>query len=189
MSLVPYADIAKLPEDVRSALAQAPVQLNIFKMMANAETCFIPFTRLGGAILGRQKLDGKLRELAILLAVKIEGGEYEWIQHVPIAISLGATQAQVDAIANRKLDASCFSDLERISLRFTEQVVEKVKADEPVVQDAMKLLSPREIVELLMTIGFYMMAARITETTRTDLDPAAGTKVIDQVRRDAQSQS
>src|SRR5215831_7205181 len=102
MSLVPYPDIAKLPEEVRNALAQAPVQLNIFKMMANAETCFIPFTRLGGAILGRQKLDGKLRELAILLAVKIEGGEYEWIQHVPIAISLGATQAQVDALAARK---------------------------------------------------------------------------------------
>src|SRR5215472_7161321 len=120
-------------------------------MMAHAETCFIPFTRLGGAILGRQKLDGKLRELAILLAVKIEGGEYEWIQHVPIAISLGGTQAQVDAIASHKLDASCFSDLEKVVLRFTEQVVEKVKADEPLVREAMKLLSPREIVELLMT--------------------------------------
>jgi len=187
MSLVPYADIAKLPQDVRTAVEQAPVQLNIFKMMANAETCFIPFTRLAGAILGRQKLDGKLRELAILLAVKIEGGEYEWIQHVPIAISLGANQAQVDAIANRKLDASCFSDLERVLLRFTEQVVEKVKADEPLVREAMKLSSPREIVELLMTIGFYMMAARITETTRTDLDPPSGTKVIDRVIRDAQS--
>jgi alkylhydroperoxidase family enzyme len=187
MSLVPYVDIAKLPEDVRNAVEQAPVQLNIFKMMANAETCFIPFTRLGGAILGRQKLDGKLRELAILHAVKIEGGEYEWIQHVPIAIALGATQAQVDAIAARKLDASCLSELERLVLKFTEQVVEKVKADEAVVRDAMKLLSPREIVELLMTIGLYMMAARITETTRTDLDPPSGTKVIDRVIRDSQS--
>jgi hypothetical protein len=44
-------------------------------------------------------------------------------------------------------------------------------------------LSPREIVELIMTIGFYLTAARITETTRTDLDPPAGTRVIDQIRR------
>ena len=63
---------------------------------------------------------------AILPAVKMEGGEYEWVQHVPIAISVGATQAQVDAIADRRLAASCFSDLERTVLRFTEQVVEKV---------------------------------------------------------------
>ena len=183
MSLVPYPDIGKLPEEVRNALDQAPVQLNIFKMMANAETCFIPFSRLGAAILGRQKLDAKLRELAILVAVKMEGGEYEWVQHVPIAISVGATQAQVDAIADRRLAASCFSDLERTVLRFTEQVVEKVRAGEPVVREALGFLSRREIVELLMTIGFYLTAARITETTRTDLDPPAGTRVIDQIRR------
>jgi alkylhydroperoxidase family enzyme len=183
MSLVPYPDIGKLPEEVHNALAQAPVQLNIFKMMANAETCFVPFSRLGAAILGRQKLDSKLRELAILLAVKMEGGEYEWVQHVPIAISVGATQEQVDAIADRKLLGSCFSNLERTVLRLTEQVVEKVRADEPVVREAQGFLSPREIVELIMTIGFYMTAARITETTRTDLDPPAGTKVLDQIRR------
>jgi alkylhydroperoxidase family enzyme len=183
MSLVPYPDVGQLPEEVRNALAQAPVQLNIFKMMANAETCFVPFSRLGAAILGRQKLDAKLRELAILLAVKLEGGEYEWVQHVPIAIAVGATQAQVDAIADRKLAGSCFSDLERAVLLFTAQVVEKVRADEPVVREALGFLSQREIVELIMTIGFYMMAARITETTRTDLDPPAGTKVLDQIRR------
>ena len=51
------------------------------------------------------------------------------------------------------------------------------------VREALGFLSRREIVELLMTIGFYLTAARITETTRTDLDPPAGTRVIDQIRR------
>jgi alkylhydroperoxidase family enzyme len=58
-----------------------------------------------------------------------------------------------------------------------------VKADESIVKELMKSLSPQEIVELILTIGFYMMAARVTETTRTDLDPPAGTKVIDSLRR------
>ncbi len=49
--------------------------LNIFKMMANADTLIVPVTRLGGAILSRQKLDAKLRELVILqVAPHIEGG-------------------------------------------------------------------------------------------------------------------
>jgi alkylhydroperoxidase family enzyme len=182
MSLVPYPDIASLPEEVRAAIAQAPVQLNIFKMMVNAETCFIPLTRLGGTILSRQKLDARLRELVILRVAQIEGGEYEWIQHVPIAISVGATQAQVDAIERNTIDAPCFNDVERVVLRFTEEVVNRVKADETTVRELMKFLSAREIVELIIAIGFYMMAARITETTRTDLDPPAGTKVIDSLR-------
>ena len=123
MSLVPYPDLASLPEEARTAIEQAPVQLNIFKMMANAETCFIPLSRLGVSILSRQKLDPKLRELVILRVAQIEGGQYEWIQHVPIAISVGATQMQVDAIERNTIDPECFSDVERAAMRFTEEVV------------------------------------------------------------------
>jgi len=183
MSLVPYPDQSTLCEEAQSALAQAPVLLNIFRMMANAETNIVPLTRLGGAILGRQKLDAKLRELVILHVATIEGGEYEWVQHVPIAIAVGATQVQVDAIKRQTIDAPNFSALEQLTLRFTEQVVNKVRADESIVRDLMKMLSPREIVELIITIGMYMMVARLTETTRTDLDPPAGTKVLDALKR------
>ncbi len=88
MSLIPYPDQSKLSEETQNVLTNAPVLLNIFKMLSNADTCFVPFTRLGGAILSRQKLDARLRELVILQVAHIsEGGEYEWIQHVPIAIS------------------------------------------------------------------------------------------------------
>jgi len=185
MSLVPYPDQSTLCEEARDALAQAPVLLNIFKMMANADTCIVPVTRLGGAILSRQKLDAKLRELVILQVAHIEGGEYEWIQHVPIAISVGATQAQVDAIKGQALDSPSLTPLERLTLRFTEQVINRVKAEESIVRELMQSLSPREIVELIFVIGFYMMAARLTETTRTDLDPPAGTKVLDALKRQA----
>ena len=183
MSLVPYPDQSTLNEESQTALKQAPVLLNIFRMMSNAETNFVPLIRLGGAILGKQKLDAKLRELVILHVANIEGGEYEWVQHVPIAISTGATQAQVDALKRSAIDGSNFSALEQLAFRFTEQVVNKVRADESVVRDLMKMISPREIVEMIITIGMYMMVARLTETTRTDLDPPAGTKVIDSLKR------
>jgi alkylhydroperoxidase family enzyme len=104
---------------------------------------------------------------------------------VPIAIAVGATQAQVDAIKNQALDSPALTPLERLTLRFTEQVVNKVKADESLVRELMQSLSPKEIVELIFAIGFYMMAARLTETTRTDLDPPAGTKVLDALKRQA----
>ena len=150
MSLVPYPDLASLPEEARTAIEQAPVKLNIFKMLANAETCFIPLSRLGVSILSRQKLDAKLRELVILRVAQIEGGEYEWIQHVPIAISVGATQMQVDAIERNTIDPECFTDVERAAMRFTEEVVNRVKADEATVRELMKFLSAREIVEMIL---------------------------------------
>jgi alkylhydroperoxidase family enzyme len=43
--------------------------------------------------------------------------------------------------------------------------------------------SEQEIVESIMTIGFYMMMARLTETTETDLDPAAGMSLFNSGQR------
>lgn len=62
-----------------------PVKLNIFRMMAHAEANMIPAMRLGNSILHKQKLSAVNRELLILQVAQLEGGAYEWRQHVPIA--------------------------------------------------------------------------------------------------------
>src|SRR4051812_27422064 len=47
----PYVDLASAPDDVRSALERIP-PLNVFRMVAHAETAFRPWLRFGGALLG-----------------------------------------------------------------------------------------------------------------------------------------
>src|SRR4051812_13340801 len=97
-------DPAAVPEDVRDALENLP-PLNIFRTLAHAETAFRPFLRFGGAVLGRMQLDPIVRELAILTVAHEAEAEYEWIQHVAIAKAVGATDAQIDAIAHPAGDA------------------------------------------------------------------------------------
>jgi hypothetical protein len=66
MARLPYVDPETAPEAVRDALARLPVKLNIFRMMAHAETSFRPMLSLGMSILTQQELSAKLRELVIL---------------------------------------------------------------------------------------------------------------------------
>jgi len=54
MARLPYVDSASAPAPVREVLERLPAQLNIFRMVANAETCFRPFLSLGSAILVQQ---------------------------------------------------------------------------------------------------------------------------------------
>ena len=70
MSRIPLVDPAEAPEENREILESLPVKLNIFRMMAHAETSFRPLLQLGTAILSRQELDPKLREFAILQAAQ-----------------------------------------------------------------------------------------------------------------------
>jgi len=176
MTRIPYPDLDKAPAEVREMLARLPAPVGIFNMIAHAETALKPLMKLGGTFLGKLKLDPLLRELVILHAVNLEGGEYEWVQHVPIVLALGGTQAQIDA-----LKAGCFSEAEKAALRFTREVVVDVGASEASLAEVRKHLSEREIVELILVAGFYIMLARLTETLDIPNDPPIGDKLVSQI--------
>jgi 4-carboxymuconolactone decarboxylase len=183
MARLPYVDPATAPERVREALERLPVPLNIFRMVAHAETAFPEFMRLGGAILGRLELAPRLRELVILRVAKLSPSIYEWTQHVPIGKATGVTDEQIAALEKGDVSASCFDETDRLVLRFVDETVREVKVSDATFAKAAARFSPREVVELVLTVGFYMMVARLLESTAVDVDPPAGTAIPDSIRR------
>jgi alkylhydroperoxidase family enzyme len=185
MARLPYVEPANAPEAVRSVLESLPVRLNVFRMLAHAETNFRPMLRLGTSILGEQRLPAKLRELAILRVAELSAARYEWVQHVPIALGTGATQAEIDALERGDLDDPCFDAEERAVLRFTTEVVRDVRVGEKTFAAMAERFPAREIVELILAVGFYMTMARLMEATAIDLDPPAGQEIYRQARQAA----
>jgi alkylhydroperoxidase family enzyme len=183
MARLPYVDPESAPSHVREVLEGLPVKLNIFRMMAHAETNFRPLLRLGTSILAEQKLDARLRELAILRVAKLSPAEYEWVQHVPIAKMVGATDEEIAAIDRGEIDAGSLDADARLVLRFTTEVVRDAKASDATFTQTKARFSAQEIVELILAIGFYMTMARLMETTAIDLDEAAGAKVLEEAQR------
>ena len=182
MARLPYVDPASAPEHVHEVLDRLPVNLNVFRMMAHAENDFRPLVGLDTAILGRQKLSAKLRELAILRVATLSPARYEWVQHVPIAQATGAADAQIAALERGDIAADAFDPLECAVLRFTTEVVRDVRASDATFAELARRLSAQEVVELILTVGHYMMIARLLETTAVDLDPPTGTTVVDAIR-------
>src|SRR5690242_6020365 len=113
MARLPLIDPDTTSGDVKASFDRMPIKLNIFRMMAHAETNFIPAMRLGNSILHKQKLSPVNRELLILLVAHCENGAYEWRQHVPIALGVGVTQQQIDCIDSSRYDDAAFNDTER----------------------------------------------------------------------------
>ena len=183
MARLPLIDPEKTSGDIRTAFDRMPVKLNIFRMLAHAETNFIPAMRFANSILHKQKLSHVNRELLILQAAQREGGAYEWRQHVPIALGVGVKETQIDCLEQGKYADAAFNAAEQALLAFGREVVDNVRVPEPVFAGMRAHFSEQEIVESIMTIGFYMMMARITEATETDLDPAAGMTVYESSKR------
>lgn len=174
MALLPYVDESKASDKTREILGNTPRKLNVARMIANAsDAVFQNFSRLGNSLMTRGKLDNKLREIAILRNARVCGSLYEYTQHVPIAKSTGLSDEQIAAIDNWE-SATCFNDIERLVLRFTDEVARYVKGTRATLEALQKTLGPGQIVELIMAIGFWGMVARILETTEVELEDFAG---------------
>ena len=170
MARLPYPDPEAASPRVREVLEQIP-PLNIFRMMANADSAFVPWLRWGGALLTDLELPADLREIAILRVARLTpGAEYEWVQHEAIARSVGVSEARVAALARDEPEDDCFNEREKIVLRFTSEVVTDARPSEQVLEEAKAELSAREVVELLKVIGQYMLVGRVMATAEIEMD-------------------
>jgi alkylhydroperoxidase family enzyme len=183
MARIPYVEVETASPKARETLERLPVRLNIFKMMAHAETNFRPLVMLGTSILTEQQLPAKLRELAILRVARLSRAEYEWVQHVPIAKMTGVSDEQVAALERDDAGAACFDPVDRVVLRATDEIVRDGGPSDATFAELQSRFSNREIVELVLAVGFYMVMARLMISTRIDVDEASGHKILSSLRR------
>jgi alkylhydroperoxidase family enzyme len=176
MARLPYPHPDQAPQPVREALAGLP-PLNIFRMLAHAETALRPFLRFGGTILGGLELDPRLRELAILQVAASAEARYEWVQHAQIGREVGLTDAQLAAIELGNLDA--LGEVEQAVVAFAAELVATPRVSDETFEAVRRHLSPREIVELMLTVGNYLMLARVMTTLELELDDPAGATLLD----------
>jgi alkylhydroperoxidase family enzyme len=176
------ADPASAPEPVRDALGKL-TPLQIFRVLARAEGAFRPSLRFGAAVLGSMKLDAALRELAILQVARQSGAAYEWVQHVPIALAVGASQEQTDAVERGELDAPVLGEAGRAVLQATKELVADSAPSDAAYEELAQHLDEQEIVELVLAVGWYLTLAMLMRTAGLEPEEPLGTDVIEQVER------
>jgi alkylhydroperoxidase family enzyme len=164
MPRIPYFDLASATGKHAEFLEKLKPNLNIYRMLANSEAGLKGFTRMGNALLFRAELDAGLRELAILRVGRLSRAAYEVFQHERIAREAGVDEAKIAALREATIEAPVFSDNDRAVLRFTDDVVRNVKASDRTLKAVQAFLTPGAVVELVLTVGYYMMVCRFLET-------------------------
>ena len=146
--------------------------LNLYKVAAHSPKVLLNLIRLGNSIIGRTELPPKLREIVILRVARLTGSEYEWAQHAPVALQVGVSQKQLDAISDWKNSAE-FNNEERAVLQYTDEVAQQVKVTDQTFNTLKNFFSEQLIVELTMTIGYYEMVARLLVPLQVEVDESS----------------
>src|SRR5690606_8515201 len=158
MARIPYFDMSQAPAAYADML-KTRHPLNLYRMLPHATTVAPGFLKMGSAILRENELDSQLREIVILRVGILSGASSEVHQHKRVARSVGLSDEKIAAI-EQGADAPVFSELESLILRFTDTVVHDVKAPDELFNAMQEHLNHREMAELVLTIGFYMMVSR-----------------------------
>jgi len=168
MARIPYYEVENATGKHAEFLAKLGTGPKIYRMLANSEYGLKGFVRMGNALLYRAELDPQLRELAILRVGRLSRAAYEVFQHERIAREAGVADDKIAALRDATIEAPAFSDNEKAVLRFTDDVVRNVRASDKNLKAVQAFLSQGAVVELTLTVGYYMMVCRLLETTGVD---------------------
>jgi hypothetical protein len=139
----------------------------VMQQAPTAAACYSPFIRTIFA-----DLDPSEREIVTLYTIHLEGGVFQWAQHRHLAPNfLGVSTEQVDAIAADDVDGPIFSERHRALMAFTRKVVKEVRVDDESFAAVARHFSDRHIIEILFTIGNYMLLCRISEVCLIPPEP------------------
>jgi alkylhydroperoxidase family enzyme len=67
--------------------------------------------------------------------------------------------------------ATCFDEVQRAALAFTDEIVKLKKPTDATFKTIGSKLTPAALVELQLSVGFYIMTSKFLETFEIDLQP------------------
>src|SRR5437868_6469779 len=169
MARIGYSDPAKSTERTREILGKNR-NANIFRMMAHSPRYLEQYCRLGRAIRHEGELDPVVRELAITRTGILCEAPYEIVAHKRIGKNVGVTDEQNEALEDWQ-SATCFNDVQRAALAFAEEIVRLKKPTDATFKAIAAKLTPAALVELQLSVGFYIMTSKFLETFEIDLQP------------------
>ena len=141
---------------------------HLFRMQLHNPAIADGWLRLGSAVRFNSELDDATREMAICLVAKTTGADYEWRAHRRIALEQGFSEATIDAILDWRKGE--FDARQRAVLALAEELTKNVQVKDETFEAAKAQLSPRQMMELVTTVGYYNMVARFLVGLQIDLE-------------------
>jgi alkylhydroperoxidase family enzyme len=142
---------------------------NLYGMLLHSPPVAEGWLALLTAIRQKCTLSGRVRELVITRIAVINGAEYEFRAHAPLAMKEGVSQAQIDALRAGQFDA--FDARERAVLAYCDSMTRDVHVPDAVFEAVRVHFNEREIVELTATVAAYNLVSRFLEAVQIDPEP------------------
>jgi len=133
--------------------------LAIFATLAHHPGLLRRWLPFGGKLLGGGKLPARDRELVILRAAHRCGADYEWGQHVGLAVDAGVSRDEVRRVADPGVVG--WSEREAALLVAVDDVVAEHRMTDETWASLARHYDTPQLIEIPMLAGHYAMLAGV----------------------------
>ncbi len=142
---------------------------NIFPTLARHERLFRAWLPFGNFLLARGVLPARERELLILRTGFNCASDYEWGQHVRLALSIGVSREDIERVAAGP-DAPGWTQADATLLRAADELHSESRIAGRTWAELSESYDERGLIELAMLVGHYHMVAFALNSTGVELD-------------------
>lgn len=153
---VPSDEPGSIADDLRRRRGGQLIELD--RMLLHCPAIAAGWNTYMGAIRSSTSLSDALRELAICYVAVLNEAEYEWQQHVQLAIDGGIPAAVMAQVKRNDLEG--LTSEQKLVVTYTKAMTRDIKVDQPLFDEVKAHLGETMTVELTATIAAYNMVSR-----------------------------
>jgi 4-carboxymuconolactone decarboxylase len=148
--------------------------LALFRTLAVHDELSSRMRPLGGGILGHGRIPPRDREIVIHRTCALTGAEYEWGVHaVAFGKPLGLTDEQLAATVSGTVDDAAWSERDALLIALADQLHECCDVADELWTKLSAHFEPDQLLELLITAGWYRLLAYVINAARVEREPWA----------------
>src|SRR4051794_1132630 len=166
------------PAEMREALAplappvprsaDAPKAMNLLGTFARHPALTKAYHQFVAHLLYRTTLTLRQRELLILRVAAVRGADYEWGQHVVLALEVGLTREEIAAVRDGA-DQSRWDPTEAALLAATDQLVTDAQISDETWSALAAELTDQQLLDVVFTVGAYDLLAMALHAFRVQI--------------------
>ncbi len=142
--------------------------LNLYRILGHQPAVLRAWTEWNNTLRHGCELPRALRELIFLRSAHLQASDYEWAQHVVMARKAGLAEGKIEA-ARGATSNHALDEREQAVVRATGEITDGRLSDEAF--GALRtLLSPGEMIEVIVTASHACMLARVIQAIGVTMD-------------------
>lgn len=169
MARLPYLTPGALDPDDPGLVARP---INLFRLLAHNPGALRAWKSMGDWIREGTTINPRIRELAILEVAVAAGSRYVFSHHVQIGQRFDVSAADAALVASwPDPTAQPCTDQENAVLSAARQLSTDGSIDARTWETLSAFFTPTQLIDLLVTIGYYTMVTRCGAALELDVEP------------------